>query len=49
MIRKRKKGYYVVSHDGRNLGGPYKTRQGASQRLAEVEMFKQMKKRRAKK
>lgn len=40
MIVKRKDGYYVVSEEGRNLGGAYKTREQAHKRLAQVEMFK---------
>ena len=42
MIRKRDDGYYVVSHDGKSLGGPYKTEAEAKKRLAQVEMFKHM-------
>lgn len=44
MIRKKKDGYYVLSENGRNLGGPYKTREAAKKRLKEVEKFKHMKK-----
>ena len=40
MIVKRKKGYYVVSEKGKNLGGPYKSRDGAKKRLRQVEYFK---------
>ena len=43
MIRKVKGGYKVVSHTGRNLGGPYKSRAKAKKRLQQVEMFKHMK------
>ena len=43
MIVKRKKGYYVVSEKGKNLGGPYKTRAAAKKRLAQVEYFKRKK------
>lgn len=45
MIVKDKKGYHVKSSEGKNLGGPYKTREEAQKRLAEVEMFKSMAKR----
>jgi hypothetical protein len=40
MIRKCKGGYRVVSTSGRNLGGPYKTKKAAKERLREVEYFK---------
>ena len=40
MITKRKDGYHVVSSEGKNLGGPYKTREEAAKRLREVEYFK---------
>jgi len=40
MIVKRKDGYYVVSHKGKNLGGPYKSRDQAVVRLKTVEYFK---------
>jgi hypothetical protein len=40
MIRKTAKGYQVVSEKGKNLGGPYKTREEANKRLREVEFFK---------
>lgn len=43
MIVKTKKGYYVKSHEGRNLGGPYKSIKAAKKRLQQVEMFKHMK------
>jgi hypothetical protein len=43
MIKKTKGGYEVVSHKGRNLGGPYKTRKEAVQRLRAVEFFKRCK------
>jgi len=43
MIRKRDKGYYVLSESGKNMGGPYKTMKRARKRLAQVEMFKKMK------
>jgi hypothetical protein len=40
MIRKTKEGYRVVSHKGKNLGGPYKTKAEAAKRLRQVEFFK---------
>jgi len=40
MIRKVPGGYKVVSHTGKNLGGPYKSRAQASKRLQQVEYFK---------
>lgn len=40
MIVKRKDGYHVVSEKGKNLGGPYKTRDEAVKRLRQVEFFK---------
>jgi hypothetical protein len=40
MIRKVKGGYKVLSHKGRNLGGPYKTKAEAKKRLQQVEFFK---------
>jgi hypothetical protein len=43
MIRKVKSGYKVLSEKGRNLGGPYKTREEAAKRLKQVEYFKQRK------
>lgn len=43
MIRKKKDGYHVVSESGKNLGGPYKTREAAKKRLADVEFFKHKK------
>lgn len=44
VIRKRKKGYYVLSEKGKNLGGPYKTKTAAKKRLRQVEYFKNKKK-----
>jgi hypothetical protein len=45
MIVKVKGGYQVVSETtGRNLGGPYKTREEAVKRLRQVEFFKRNKK-----
>jgi hypothetical protein len=44
MIKKVKDGYEVVSKTtGRNLGGPYKTREEALKRLRQVEFFKRHK------
>ena len=40
MIKKVKEGYKVTSEKGKNLGGPYKTRKEAAQRLRQVEYFK---------
>lgn len=40
MIVHRKDGYYVVSEDGKNLGGPYQTLTMAERRLQQVEYFK---------
>jgi hypothetical protein len=44
MIRKVKGGYKVLSEKtGKNLGGPYKTREEAEKRLKQVEFFKRRK------
>jgi hypothetical protein len=43
MIKKVKKGYQVLSTKGKNLGGPYKTREEAVKRLRQVEFFKRQK------
>jgi hypothetical protein len=43
MIKKVKGGYKVLSEKGRNMGGPYKTREEAAKRLRQVEFFKQKK------
>lgn len=40
MIKKDKGGYRVVSHKGKNLGGPYKSKKQAVKRLMQVEYFK---------
>jgi len=40
MIRPCKGGFEVVSHAGKRLGGPYKSRKAAAHRLAQVEYFK---------
>lgn len=39
-IVKEKDGYHVISKEGKNLGGPYKTYKQALKRLKEVEYFK---------
>lgn len=44
MITKNSHGYMVKSEKGRNLGGPYKTRDEAKKRLRQVEYFKHKKK-----
>ena len=44
MIVKKSKGYYVEGSQGKNLGGPYKTKREAEVRLKEIEMFKAMNK-----
>ena len=49
MIVKKKDGYHVVSHTGKNLGGPYKSKTAAQKRLKEVEAFKHMKPKRRQK
>jgi hypothetical protein len=43
MITKSAKGYSVKSEKGKNLGGPYKTREEAKKRLRQVEYFKHRK------
>lgn len=40
MIKRVKGGYQVVSSQGKNLGGPYKTLEEAKKRLRAVEFFK---------
>lgn len=41
MIKKVKGGFKVLSEkSGKNLGGPYKTREEAEKRLRQVEFFK---------
>lgn len=43
MIVKRKNGYYVLSKTShRHLGGPYKKREDALERLRQVEYFKRL-------
>jgi hypothetical protein len=44
MIKKVKEGYKVLSEKtGKNLGGPYKTKEEAKKRLQQVEYFKRAK------
>jgi len=43
VIVKRPNGWYVKSHKGKSLGGPYHSRERAEKRLQQVEMFKHMK------
>jgi hypothetical protein len=44
MIKKVKEGYKVLSEKtGKNLGGPYKTKDEAKKRLRQVEYFKRAK------
>jgi hypothetical protein len=43
VIKKVKAGYKVLSEKGKNLGGPYKTREEAAKRLRQVEYFKHSK------
>lgn len=40
MIIKKSDGYYVVSEEGKPLGGPYKDKDAAERRLEQVEWFK---------
>jgi hypothetical protein len=42
-IKKVAGGYKVVSSKGKNLGGPYKTKKEAEERLRQVEFFKHKK------
>jgi hypothetical protein len=44
MIKKSKDGYKVLSEKGKNLGGPYKSKDEAEKRLRQVEFFKHKKK-----
>jgi hypothetical protein len=44
MIRKTKSGYQVKSESGKNLSKPNLTKAEADKRLAQVEAFKNMKK-----
>lgn len=40
MIRQRNGKWYVLSESGKNLGGPYESREAALHRLKQVEYFK---------
>jgi hypothetical protein len=42
-VRKESDGYHVRSEKGKNLGGPYKSKEKAVKRLKQVEYFKHMK------
>lgn len=39
MIKKVKGGYQVTSEKGKNLGGPYESKEEAQKRLRQVEYF----------
>jgi len=43
MIKRKADGYHVVSEKGKNLGGPYKSKESAEKRLKQVEYFKHKK------
>ena len=43
MIKKVRGGYRVLSSKGKNMGGPYKTKEEALKRLRQVEFFKDKK------
>lgn len=48
MVVSKKGGFYVISEKtGRNLGGPYKSKAEAEQRLKQVEFFKKGEKKNA--
>lgn len=45
MVKHKSNGWYVVSSKtGRNLGGPYPSKEEADKRLKQVEFFKHKKK-----
>ena len=44
MVVKEKDGWYVKSKEGKDLGDPYQSEKQATDRLAQVEAFKHMKK-----
>jgi len=46
MIKHTPEGWVVKSEKGKRLGGPYKTKKEALERLRQVEYFKQKDKRR---
>ena len=43
MIRKAGSGFKVLSEGGKNLGGPYPSKDAADKRLQQVEYFKSRK------
>ena len=43
MVKKTAGGYKVLSEKGKNLGGPYKSKEEAKKRLRQVEFFKHQK------
>ena len=43
MIKKVPGGYQVLSSKGKNMGGPFKTKEEALKRLRQVEFFKHKK------
>jgi len=43
VVRKESDGYHVRSEKGKNLGGPYKSKEKAVKRLKQVEYFKHIK------
>ena len=43
VVRKEDDGYHVRSKKGKNLGGPYSSKEQAEKRLKQVEYFKHMK------
>ena len=44
MLKKTSQGYQVVSETGKSLSRPNLTKEQAEKRLAQIEMFKHMKK-----
>jgi hypothetical protein len=40
MLLKQGQNWFVRSHEGKNLGGPYRSKAAAEKRLAQVEWFK---------
>ena len=43
MVIKKPDGWYVVTEKGKNLGGPYRSKDAANRRLQQVEYFKRKK------
>ncbi len=43
MVTKEKDGWHVRSEKGKNLGGPYPTKEQAEERLKQVEYYKHKK------